>query len=640
MANIKRSRLFYGALLLISLWAGLWLYGDAIHLPFYHDDAVVIRALDRQSLADVWSSSPLLPYYRPLSYLPWKLMQAIGGRADPRGAHFLVFGVHVLNTVLVGLLARAWTQERGEWAGLIAAAWFATFPFNYQVVAWVTALPHVLVTASAAGSVLMALHWRRSRARWALPALWACAFVGIFAHENGVLVMTLVALALAVDSGRVEVRRLALPLAPLAAMAALYVAGWLAAPKVNTGPSFSLESMAQNLSYLSQGLAHPLALLGRPLMALGMNDQWAARLSVLAALALLIGAIWRANRRGGVFALGWYAAAMSLSVVFLGFDYVVDSPRLMYFPAAGAALAWASVVSSQKQLGFSWLKPWDNRKLRSAFLRWIALAAALISGAWFVQGRMALYGRLGAFYWDATWQAVEVGGPAVFINAPTWAAYREPVYALGHEGVAFLADYMGLKDFIWVNTGIEVNIDTVYLGDRVRPASYWVAYHRGDAGTVEAVDAAAARAVYQSVAMEDRFMLWSAWRENDADIDTPVAAFSSGAVLLDAAAQVRGDTLRVSMAWHAEEPFGETLFLHVLCDGVMAAQADGPLLGRSWPAGTAWRELREVALPAGVDAGCVNARAGLYNAANGARVDVWGPDGASFSDNAVTISPE
>lgn len=632
MANPKQTRpfLFYGALLLAGLGFGVWLYGGVIDLPLYHDDAVVLRALDRQSLTDIWVSSPLLPYYRPLSYLPWKLMQTIGGRVDPYGAHLLILGVHVVNVVLVGLLAQTWAQDQKELAGLIAAAWFATFPFNYQVVAWVTALPHVLVTASALGSVLSVLHWRRSGARWALLAMWGWAFLGIFAHENGVLGVALVAIALFIDADRIQFRRSVLPLVPLALMAALFVLGWLAAPKVNEGPSFSLEGAAQNLSYLSQGLSHPFALLGRPLMVLGLNDQWAARLVAGLVLVLLVGVIWRARDRGGAFALLWYVVAISLSTVFLGFDYTVDSPRLMYFPAAGAALAWAFVLRRVRHAV----------KARKAF-GFAVLLAALVSGIGFVQGRMWLYGQMGTFYRDATRQIVKVaervGGPAVFINAPTWAAYREPVYALGHEGVALLADYMGLRDLVWANTGIEVDIDTVYRGDRVRPASYWIAYHQGDAGATKAVNVAAARALYQSTVIEDRLILWSAWRQDDVEEGEIVATFDNGAALRDMSVLVEEDRLRLITAWHAPERFDETLFLHVVCDGAMVAQADGLLLGSDWPM---WHELRDVALPRGIKKDCLKLFVGLYDPASGMRLAARNPEGALFSDGMVQVNGE
>ncbi len=167
-------------LLFLSLAAGISLYGGVLALPFYHDDVVILRALSRQSLAEIWWASPLLPYYRPLSYFPWKLMQVISGRADPTIVHALVLAGHLLNIFLVGWLARCVAPPpRRRLAGLTAALLFAVFPFSYQSVTWAASITHTATAAGALGAALAGLYWRRNRIGSAIkgrqPARTNCA---------------------------------------------------------------------------------------------------------------------------------------------------------------------------------------------------------------------------------------------------------------------------------------------------------------------------------------------------------------------------------------------------------------------------------------------------------------------------------
>jgi hypothetical protein len=368
----------------------------------------------------------------------------------------------------------------------------------------------------------------------------------------------------------------------------------------------------------------------------------------LLGLALLAGAVIYAWRRGaawrlGAFGLVWYGVGITLSVLFLAFHYVIDAPRLMYLPSAGAALVWAFVINAVFS-PLAWtqvhvtprppLPSWERESLR--LLAAAVILVAVAGGAWFVQGRMALYNELGAFYDTASDELAAADGSAVFINAPAWAAYKTPVFALGHEGVALMAEYMDLESFVWANTGTLPDVETTYLGERVRETSYWVGYLRQD--TPPAADFEGASAVYQAVAVDDAFMLYGARLLDAAPQREPLATFDNGVTL--AGGEVAGADgsadLRVSLTLRADRPFTETIFIHVLCDGALVAQADGHTLG-VWPPGESWLEFREVKLPAGASPGCVSVQAGFYDGASGARSPARDAAGAAISGDAVPL---
>ncbi|MBN1285002.1 MAG: hypothetical protein JXB47_06370 [Anaerolineae bacterium] len=613
----ERRRFWRRAGPLFGVVVGLALYRRVIALPFFHDDVMVLRALSQQSLADIWWSSPLLPYYRPLSYLPWKLMQAASGRADPFLAHVLVLSIHLVNTALVGALARRLAPPaRRDAAGALAALLFAVFPFSYQVVAWTSAIPHVLVTLGMLGAVLAALRWRRTGQARLMLAVWAGAFLATFAHENGVLALPFVMAALCVGGAPEKGRRgsAARLVLPVAAMAAWYVVGWLSAPKTTAGPSLSIESAAQNLAYFSQGLAHPVSMPGGALVRQGANDLTAALGLGVLGIVILVAALWR---RRGMWALLWYALALGPSALLLGFHYVVDAPRLMYLPSVGAALAWACALAGP-----------DNAGRRRVWGGVSAAALIALAGAWFVTGRMALYGRMDSFY-DAVnrFAAREPAGPAVSLNTPAWIAYHDSVYALGHEGVAFLADYMTPGDFIWANTGAELEVTAVRVGALVHPTSYWVGYQGAE------VDfdwlQVRAPAYYQMVAVDDAMTLYAAWHETT-PAGEPLAVFDNGMTLVGGGL----DDGYVILHWRAAQPVDETVFVHALCDGARVAQADGPPL--DWGS-AAWREVRQLVLPPGVGRACLRVYVGLYDAANGARSAAHDAAGAPFPDDAALL---
>ncbi|MFN8372045.1 MAG: hypothetical protein U0694_04115 [Anaerolineae bacterium] len=147
-----------------------------------------------------WGGAISFPYYRPAVFTVWELEQMlVGGHFDP-------FALHVLNVLCFGMagvvLGRVVERiTRRSLAGYIAGLTFVLFPFSYAAVILVAALFHMMLALCAALTLFFALAWLDRRRIWTLLLCWlSIMFVGVFSHENGVLV-PLLALLLAVVYG-------------------------------------------------------------------------------------------------------------------------------------------------------------------------------------------------------------------------------------------------------------------------------------------------------------------------------------------------------------------------------------------------------------------------------------------------------
>ena len=69
--STDRRRPLGGGGLLLLLLATFFAFREALGLPLYHDDAVVMTWVAGQKLGQLFGASAGVPYYRPLSYLPW-----------------------------------------------------------------------------------------------------------------------------------------------------------------------------------------------------------------------------------------------------------------------------------------------------------------------------------------------------------------------------------------------------------------------------------------------------------------------------------------------------------------------------------------------------------------------------------------
>jgi protein O-mannosyl-transferase len=181
------------------------LYSGILSAPFVYDDINGIAnnpAL--QSWRALYSHFKLAPVpfttqflgsggstYRPLFWISLAVDRHLLG-ADASGFHFTSLFLHWLNGLLLFQLLRK-LKLSPVVSGLIASVWLG-LPINSEVVAWISARAYLLSTAFMLLALLAALSYVRSKNWPSLSAFIAFALMADFSHEQGVLLVVLLAL--------------------------------------------------------------------------------------------------------------------------------------------------------------------------------------------------------------------------------------------------------------------------------------------------------------------------------------------------------------------------------------------------------------------------------------------------------------
>lgn len=636
---MKRAALNHPSILLaISAVATLLLYGRVLSLPLFMDDVVFLRITSASSLWQMFFAPlPLEAYYRPMSLLPSWIIQRLLGNSAP-ALHSLSLTLHLLNGWLLSLLARRLWPERMALPALTLLLWIS-FPFAYEAVHWHAAIQQAMATFGILLTLLFSARWWDSRHRLDLALALAGSFVAFFSHEVAIVTPGLAAIFIAAieaaqPTGRTEwpaqARRLAGLLLPMIGVAALYLLGRGLAPRLGQSQGLITADLPIKALYFAQGLAYPLAWFGGALSRGGVSESFAAALSSGAGLIMLALAAIRFRGAGLRHALplrdrinvpvllgiAWFALAVSAPLLFLPASYVLSGPRLMLAASAGAALAWAGLIGGLWQR----LRGW--RRIAPA-----AMAALILAGStWFIESRLALHRLIEPLYREVYTSASEPGR-MVYINLPAWVAYRSKVYGLGSEGVIYQGDFFRFTDLVMTNSGQSADIAVYYWpGNAPELPGYYAPpiTEQGPqfeqlAAHIRESDRAAAL-----ISLGDRFT----WLHLDRGQAPGMSSFSNG-VAATVSARIDGGLVRVQIGWQVERPATESVFVHLLCEGVLLAQADGPPLAglypfTFWEPGESRIETRLIPLPEGTRTGCQQIALGLYDPASGARVPLVG----------------
>lgn len=617
-----------------------WLYGSALSLPFFFDDFVHLPYVQSHTLAQIWGETAVLAYYRPLNFTLWRIAYLLQGGFHAPTHHALNLALFWLNGWLVGWLADHLWREKGTavaWPRIFLSAtlyWF--YPFGYQAVPWPGSLSHLLVLAFILASVTT--YWQgrnqpiQQRGWFALSLL--CAIGALFTHENGVLVAPLIASLEWTTSPAGQrwgngIRRGLVWALPLL----IWFPLWRTSQKVGSGSLLNgFEALVQNSTYFGQGMAYPLTHWGNTLKeAWGWSDLHVVWLLAGVALLGMVVIHGRSRHSRSLFVAAWVGLAVLPAIATLKFEYVINGPRLLTVASAGLAWGWAELFWQMGQL-----RP--TAVWRSLTI--VALLALLWQNSQFIHSRMVLHQRLGqafAHAIEATQAANADGATAVLINFPSWFA-TAPTYALGHEGVLFWPDYVPPETLVSVNTGqTNARLMPVRL-DELRPE---LGDYYGVHGPYP--DWAALRQT------PSRFFLTH--YENEVTLQEvgtlglplpttpPLATFGAEDIrLVTAVTTQEGDHLTLQLGWDIETPLPDvTVFVHVVDEaGQLVAQADGDLLGNSYPFALAPAhsfvvDVREMA---------VNGRIqlGLYNRLTGERLAAFGNNGTPLPDNSLSLN--
>ncbi len=606
--------------LALAVLVTLALYSRALALPLYMDDVIYGRYASGVTLPELFYHLNIVPYYRPLSLVPWKLLEMLTGHYPPPAMHALNLIVHVVNGWLVGVIAKRSTGR--TLTALLAGLLYLTFPFSYQAVPWAAALGHLMALCGVLVALVSLSHWGDSRSTLARAGIWLGVALAIFSHENGIVAAAILLLYIVMVGrqplSRADAQRL---FAPILVLSLIFVLIWLQLPKDRDAFQFSLNDAALNALYFSQGLTYPVAWL---VNLLSLGDHAGALLALVltgAGFALAFRFVV-SQRRVMLFGLLWYAAAVSVPVVFLSHAYAIDGPRLMLLASGGAALVWASLIDGLAQRRGRVVLMWVGR---GATLVLVALTAIL--GGVFVLQRMELHARLSDVY-QTVWDASD--RDTVFVNLPAWMAYQETTFPMGSEGITYLTDYIGFPDLVLLNTdrwGDSLAVER----DDLRPE--FPGYYLGNASPQPGADAIAADIDrrgqgYLFSGVADRMTWLSVRREDSAPTGEGYAWANGIRAWADILPRSDPALLPVAITWQvtsdpATLPDDLTAFVHLECGGALVSQADGaPLRGafpfRRWRSGDLWREQRS--LPAAGDAADCQLVFGLYSSVTGERV--------------------
>ena len=639
--------------IILLLALNLFLYADTIRLPFYSDDPVDMRWVERSTLPDIWTSAAGVGYYRPLPFTVWWADRWLAGGFHPSLEHAVNVVFHILNALLVVSLARRILPDRGpRWVGLVAGALFVSFPFSYQAIPWVASLTHPMATFFILGSVLTATR-AAPGAHWSIRAAsLAMAALAFFAHESAVVVGGLLACLALRPQNRLKVRDIAWPLAYVG-LAVAFVLLYFSIPRQTTAiPAFTRARLTQNVAYVVQGLAYPVAPATRLLMTRsGWSDLASAYLAAGVTVALLVLLAWRGKRireMGLALALAWFVIAVIPASLVLSYDYILNGPRVLYLASVGATVAWALGVEALASAGRRWVR------VTSTATASLGLVAILVFSIDFVRERQAIHRMGGDLVWQVseTFSATPADGQYLVLNFPAWLAPGRLVYPLGHEGTEFMASYVNIKEMVWANAGAEPAVRAAKFSNSLPP---WPGYFYGIRGPEVTWEGLAERireadGVFVVHLDPDGPRMLAAGRllNQGASTAAPVAVFDDRVSLVGGHVVPAADgTVVVRLAWHSEGAMTDAdyrVFVHAYDEaGNVVSQADGyPLDGLYpfwiWRPGDHVEDLRH--LRARGPSGTVARRfaVGIYDPASGERLAATGPDGERFALDAVPVA--
>jgi hypothetical protein len=628
------------ALVLIAL-----LYGDALTLPLFSDDAGQIPWVESVSWREMWSTTSPYKDYRPLWFTIWRVWGRIAGGMHPPGLHLLNLAAHFTASWLVGLLAAAWIRPDPDGGGralpaCLATALFAAFPFSRQAVAWASALSYPVVTALALGAVLAYDRGRRGYGSGWIGLALLLAALAPFGYESGLLVAPLVVLAEGVGwLQRRWSRHSWWPLALVGLFAATTLAWHTVRGSGVTGFGLTPPDLQCNAGFLVQGMVYPTAPFAQWLAARsGLDPALGLWLVALPTLALLAWSGLRWNR--GPFWLGaaWIALFALPLLVSMEADWLALAPRSLYMIAAGVSLVWAASVSAC----IAHLRPLSWAPVRGPLFA-LTLTALLAPAAAFVRDGMQLYEMAGQAIWDAAGTA-QRGATTLLVNLPMRITPRGRTYPLGFEGITPLPARVIAEELVYVHTGIRGAARALAFGIAAvdEPPDYTYQLFGQPVGWEELATAVRqSRTVYLARYEPRRIYLLEAGAAlgEDGPRGDPLAHFGDRVALLDAACTCDEDGRVHLTAWwrvEANVRTDATVFAHLLDpEGTLVAQADGyPLLGMLplwlWEPGEVIRDVRYFDP---VSAGEYTVRLGMWELATGER---W--LAAGHADGTVPLS--
>lgn len=373
-----RSHLLFS----FSLGAALWvcfLYSGALSAPFIYDDPDEIinntalhtwhLVYSHFVLASVPFTSNFLgsggSTYRPVFWISLATDWHFWG-TNASGFHFTNLLLHWLNGVLLFLLLRRYKLSP-TLTVLVPLIWLG-LPVNSEAVAWIGARAYLLSTAFLLLALLAATSYVRTKHWPSLAAFTACALLADFSHEQGALLVVLLALCFLLQQRAVLKRWLALGVIALLADLIYALSKFAASPHSVQG-SRRLWAVGLEFWQYLQLIVAPIHMSMERSSAMPADSPSLAALLAWAALVAAAVTVALVRRRVPVFAAGLALLLIAL-LPYCGFVYIYQgmAERFVYLSSIGFVVAIVAVCLS------------TNPPLRRILL--VCLTAWTTWGAW------------------------------------------------------------------------------------------------------------------------------------------------------------------------------------------------------------------------------------------------------------------
>lgn len=441
------------ALLLIVVTAA-GLYAQSIGFAFVNDDpSGSLVWVESHSLVQLLLTSFNQFNYRPLGYMLWRLIWLAVGAWSP-AYHLLSLCCHILNVILLWYLSLRLTGKRMY--AISVCLIFSFFPFNYESVAYVTALFHPLALLFSLLMLLLYDIGRVNGRRIYLLGAGVALVAAFLSHPNAVVVpLLLVVWEFTRRPLRAWRDLLTRPIWPYMVILALYLLLRLLMPQAEGDVVPLLREPIRNIPPFIQSLVYPI------LPFVTVTDGNLVPL-ILMLISTLIITYWCAlitnTRRLWCLACCWMVLAATPSVLLLDYQYIVGSPRLYYLSSVGAAMLWALPVIALTPLVSH--SGWVSKLLHS--LQVLLLAGLLISPLPYIICQMTYMSRASEFTLAMASSAyiVPINQELVYVNLPFYFTNCDGCrlcspksYPYAPIGAVVIPPYASLRDFLRFNGG-------------------------------------------------------------------------------------------------------------------------------------------------------------------------------------------
>ncbi len=626
--ELNRSRLWHYLLHSTPLLLAVLIYGYTINLSFFLDDGLLFDMIrDYPGGMEgfrFWGGSPSFPYYRPLVFSLWEFNGlALDGRYSPILWHLVNVVVFGITGVGISLITHRITQHLVM--GIIAGWFYILFPFNYNAVMWVASLFHLLAVMGTVFAFYFALRFlenHRSRISFILTLLFT--FIGVFSHENGVLVLPIFGVYVLLSYGSQTLRNYHIWTIgiPMAQIVGVFLYLFLTLPRPGSAALFRPEILIDNLALLLHGIAYPLSsLIRRITLAEASTELLLLMVTIVVIPALFF--LWRMDKQHfklAGFGLFWYVLASTPTVLFLETDYIIGSWRLLLAASPGAGLFWGVLLGTLLSLSFA--TGYDSKR-RQRIPRYIAISimawSVLVSLLFLSQRRHeALIQTQYLRDLKAEIEEHATGAKPLIVNAPSFitASDKYRFFPTVGMGVIFVADFVNYSQLYEAEAGESFPYVDALAYHQILDAPDTMSFAplqniQGD--FTEQVRQSSD--LFATIFDNDEFYPMYVGYPETAGNDEPIAEFpSAGVSITEAEAELLSNReLVLHSRWRTDNPQAVEPSFQVYCYDNLVGEATWMVWGnihpfRVWKVGESQTDRREIRLSRPVIEACLDIR--------------------------------